>query len=233
MAKKKDMAIDVSGVDVDYRGKLRNPDEDDDFRRSSGKKGKKKKDGRKERLDSLAEEEKPKRRKKKIDGPATDKQLAKLERRKEKFEAEIAYLPNATQGDEYDRQYRSMFDNLQTIIANFEERMLDSPSSRDVYALSTLYSQMREVIADIRSSKDVTQQIAELERRAYSAFLRTVGQSYVDLYFKLQKDIRTYVRDTEVQQQLLESLQSACKDQGDKVQSSYSSMLEQVRTVLM
>lgn len=230
---KKDRPIDVSAPDVDYRGKLRNADEDDDFARNGAKKGKKKKDTRKEKLKALAEEEEPKKKKKrrKIDDPATSKQLAKMERRKEKLEAAIVLMP-AEGNDEFDRQYRSMFDNLQSIITAFEDRMQEAPSSRDVYALSTLYSQMREVIADIRSSKDVTQQIVELETQAYSSFMKSIGQSYVDLYFKLQKDIRSFVKDEEVQFQLLETLQGVCKDQADIVQGSYQSMLERVRTVL-
>ena len=250
MKAKRNGTIDVSG-DVDDRGRLINKDIPDDARRSA-KKGKKRKDVRKERVTELivAEEEGKKRKKKrkvveeepvvvkkrkksKEIKPATDKALAKLERRREKALAEIDYLPAAQPGDEFDHQYRGMFDNLKTICALFEEKMMDSPNSRDVYALSTLYSQMREVIADIRSAKDVSSQIAELEAKAYGSFLKLVGQTYVDLFFKLQKDIRMYVKDLDAQAQLLASLQGACKDQGDKVQAGYASMLDRVRTVLM
>ena len=258
---KKDRRVDVSG-DVDERGRLVNKDVPEDARRSA-KKGKKRKDDRKARVTELVveeagvkkrkkkrvqeEEELPvkkkkgtrstaEKRKSKEDKPATTKALAKMERRKEKLLADMEYLPavqGAGAGDEFDTQYRGMFENLQTITELFEEKMMKDPSSRDVYALSTLYSQMREVIADIRSAKDVTQQIAELESKAYGAFLQLVGQSYVDLFFKLQKDIRTYVKDKDAQQQLIASLQGLCKDQGDKVQQGYSTMLERVRTVLL
>lgn len=260
---KGDRRIDVSGHDVDERGRLKNKDIPDDARRSAGtKKGKKRTDDRKAKLATLAENEPKKKRKKRVSEeevpkkkkksgtltteekrtkktkaerePATSKQLAKMERRRAKMERELEKLPDpAEHGDEFDHQYRGMFDNLRTITALFEEKMLDNPSGRDVYALSTLYSQMREVIADIRSSKDVTSQIHELESKAYSAFLTMVGQTYIDTFFKMQKDIRMYVKDTDAQSQLIASLQGVCKDQADKIQIGYGAMLDRVRTVLM
>lgn len=264
---KGDRRIDVSGHDVDERGRLKNKDIPDDARRGTGtKKGKKRTDDRKAKLATLAEDEPKKKRKKKRAAeeeelpkkkkkqtgtlsteekrikkkakadrePATSKQLAKMERRRAKMERELEKLPEPSEsGDEFDHQYRGMFDNLRTITALFEEKMLDNPSGRDVYALSTLYSQMREVIADIRSSKDVTSQIHELESKAYSSFLTMVGQTYIDTFFKMQKDIRMYVKDTDAQSQLIASLQGVCKDQADKIQLGYSAMLDRVRTVLM
>lgn len=169
-----------------------------------------------------------------IDGPATKKQLAKAARRKEKMEQEIVFLPaDGGSNDEFDQQYRAMFEKLRTIIELFEEKMLaGDPNGRDVYALSTLYSQMREVIADIRSAKDVTSQIAELESKAYGAFLKLIGQSYIDLFFKLQKDLRMFVKDKDAQLQMIASLEGAVKDETDKVQAGYHVMLERVRTVL-
>lgn len=263
---KGDRRIDVSGVDVDERGRLRNKDVPDDARRSSGVKKKKRTDGRKAKLATLSDEEPKKRKKKRAleedelpkkkkklkqatlstdekrakkkdkleREPATSKQLAKMERRKAKLLDDLETLPvPSDSGDEFDHQYRGMFDNLRTITALFEEKMLTNPTGRDVYALSTLYSQMREVIADIRSAKDVTSQIHELESKAYSSFLTMVGQTYIDTFFKMQKDIRMYVKDTDAQSQLIASLQGVCKDQADKIQIGYGAMLDRVRTVLM
>lgn len=191
---------------------------------------------KKKKSKKLDLEEEPKKRKKKeraIDGPATSKQLARMERRKEKLQNEIQFLPaSGGSNDEFDQQYRGMFEKLRTITELFETKMLDNPNGRDVYALSTLYSQMREVIADIRSAKDVTEQIAELEAKAYGAFLKLIGQSYVDLFFKISKDIRVFVKDSEAQAQLISSLEGIVKDESNKVQGGYGVMLDRVRTVL-
>lgn len=246
--------IDVSG-DIDERGKVINRDIPDDARRSGVKK-KKRVDQRKAKAEividdsppakkrkkkRIVEEELPVKKKKKtkstqlalIDGPATSKQMSKLARRKEKTEQALMFLPAEGGNDEFDRQYRAMFDKLQQIIEIFEENMLSgTPNGRDVYALSTLYSQMREVIADMRSAKDVSAQIAELESKAYGAFLTSVGQNFVAVYYKLSKDIRTFVKDKEARHQLLGELDSIIKDESDKITGNYQLMLDRVRTVL-
>lgn len=241
MKKKRDSVVDVSGYDTDERGRVINTDVPEEARK--GTKTKKRKDTKKERLAQLEEDDTPKKKRKKRtdnlpvkvtkpDKPASDKALAKLARRREKVEAEIITI-TAKSGDEYDAQYASMFDNLRHITSVFEGRMSENPSSRDVYALSTLYSQMREVISDIRSSKDVEEQIRNLESQAYSAFLTLVGQTYVDLFFKLQKEIRSSVENPDVQHHLISILQGVCKDQGDNIQAGYNKMLDRVRQVLM
>lgn len=245
--------IDVSG-DIDERGRIKNKDIPDEARRSGVKK-KKRVDPRKAKADIVIDDSPPAKKRKKrkvveeellpvkkkkkskalaiIDGPPSTKALGKLERRKAKLEQDLLYLPAENGNDEFDRQYRAMFDKLQQIIEIFEENMLSgTPNGRDVYALSTLYSQMREVIADMRSAKDVSSQIAELESKAYGAFLNSVGQNFIDVYFKLSKDIRTFVKDKEAQHQLLGSLDGIIKDESDKITANYQLMLERVRTVL-
>lgn len=247
--------IDVSEP-IDERGRVINRDIPSDARRSGVKK-KKRVDQRKVKAEIVIDDDPPKKKRKKrkdvedelpvekkkkkkskqlalIDGPATGKQLGKLERRKEKLERDLLFLPaDNGSNDEFDRQYRAMFDKLREITEIFEENMLSgTPNGRDVYALSTLYSQMREVIADMRSAKDVSAQIAELESKAYGAFLKSIGQSYVDSFFKLSKDIRTFVKDKEAQAQLISSLEGIIKDESDKAMVNYQLMLERVRTVL-
>lgn len=252
--------IDVSG-DVDERGRVINKDIPDDARRSGVKK-KKRVDQRKVKAEividdsppakkrkkrKVVEEELPVKKKKKktrstqlalIDDksnakPASEKLMGKLQRRKEKTEQAMMYLPAEGGNDEFDRQYRAMFIKLQQIIEIFEDSMLSgTPNKGDVYALSTMYSQMREVIADMRSAKDVSAQIAELESKAYGAFLTSVGQNFVAVYYKLSKDIRTFVKDKEARHQLLGELDSIIKDESDKITGNYQLMLERVRTVL-
>lgn len=236
---KGDTIIDVSGRDVyqDERGKVRDPD---DGRERKGTKAKSKGNKREDKASRLAaikeeaeDEPKKKKRKRKIDEPATTRQLAKVERRREAMEVELLqYIPQAHE-DEFDTQYRNMFDKLKTITETFENRMMEQPSGRDVYALSTLYSQMREVIADMRASKDVESQMRELESSAYSGFVKSVGQTYINLLFHISRDIRSNVKDLDTQQQIIKSMEGAFKDQSDVAQQSYHAMLDNVRKVLM
>lgn len=239
MARKKD-------VEADEYGRVKDPD-DKRERTGTGTKKKKKRatDDKAEKLKALAEEPKKKRKKrtveeptsvkrvKKIDQPATSKQMARIEKKRARVEQELQTLEVMPVMDEFDLQYRHMFNRLRTITEAFEIQMEDNPSGRDVYALSTLYSQMREVIADMRSTKDVESQMAELESRAYEGFLRAVGQGYVTLLFTVTRDIRKNVKDRDVQEQLIATLNGSAKDQSDTVMTSYRQMIDNVRTVLM
>ncbi len=240
-------------LDVDERGRIRDPD-DKRERTSSGVKKRKRSD-KSERLQEIAAaDDTPKRKRRrredesividgsavkkkkkrvaKLDEPASSKQLARVGKRKERVEKAMQELILVEPGDEFDRQYRKMFESLQTIIDKFEHRMEDNPSGRDVYALSTLYSQMREVIADIRSTKDIESQMAELEGRAYGAFAKQVGQALVTILFTARRDIQAQVKDIDIQQQMILNLEGSIKDRSDEIMAGYHAMIENVRTIL-
>lgn len=246
-----DGAIDVSGHSVNDKGKLVNNDIPEDERRSARLK-KSKKTSKADKLRKLKDEDSPpskrrrsseeedtskkkKKKKKKIDSPPSDKALAKLNKRKSKFEKDlkdVELLPAPTNSTEFDDQYTKMFRALQGICEDFEDRMKDKPSSRDVYALSTLYSQMREVISDIRASADMSSQIHELEATAYTAFMRSVGQSYITILFNVNRILRTRIDDPDIVHDINVDFESMIKDVTLDVQESYESMLQRVREVL-
>jgi hypothetical protein len=253
--------VDVSGFGTDERGRLVNTDIPDEERRRSGKGKKKKSDkvtSKKEKLKRLAEEadDTPKKKKRKstddelpvkkkkskskelkpIDAPAPKKSLKKLDKKARKVAEEMAELEvfTAQAGDaEFDNQYNNMFRSLQGIIDTFEVRMRDNPSSRDVYALSTLYSQIREVMSDIRSSQDVAAQIASLEETAYRGFMKAIGQTYVNIYFQAMKSVRTHLKDDpDLVNAIDAELGGILKDQSAITQEAYGSMVDRVREVL-
>ncbi len=244
------MARRKTDLDVDERGRVSDPE--DNRERTGSKTKKRKRDTKSEKLKELASadedapkkkrrrktvEEEPaavkKKRTRKIDTPASSKQLARIEKKKAVLEKELQWIPSASSDDEFDRQYRRMFERLQSITETFEVQMEEKPTGRDVYALSTLYSQMREVIADMRSSKDVESQIRELEARAYEGFLKAIGQAFVDLLFTMSRDIRKNVREKDVQDTLINTLNGVAKDRTDEIMASYHKMVDNVRTVLM
>lgn len=55
------------------------------------------------------------------------------------------------------QEYLNMFDACQRMARAIEERFEERKSPRDVYPLMKLYEQMREIIADLRAIKDVTE----------------------------------------------------------------------------
>lgn len=70
----------------------------------------------------------------------------------------VAAVPATVQRDnEQFVEYLQMFKQCQNIARAIEERFEDRKSPRDVYPLMKIYEQMREIIADLRAIKDVTE----------------------------------------------------------------------------
>lgn len=251
-----DSVLDVSGrdIDIDERGRVKKDrDADENGRRTgTGLKKKKKKVSAKSLIDDDVPDKKFKSgmtgddgkvKKKKRVGITIEgesKQLAvvnklpeKTAKKKAKALAaieEFALLPDS--GDEFDNQYRSMFENAVDLASRLEEQMAEKVNSRDVYALNTLYSQIRELIADMRATKDIGQQIAEIEQLALNPYLKQIGQVILDLYFAMQSNISTSVKDKDRREELLAKLRDASADAGLRVQGEHVQMLEKLRKLL-
>ena len=69
-------------------------------------------------------------------------------------------------------EYLHMFRRLSKLIRKAEKQCMKSGQSRDYYALCTLMSQQREVIADIRSVTDMSGQVATLDENVLQPMSR-------------------------------------------------------------
>lgn len=70
----------------------------------------------------------------------------------------LANVPDSVKREnEQFQEYLSMFSACQNMARAIEERFEERKSPRDVYPLMKLYEQMREIIADLRAIKDVTE----------------------------------------------------------------------------
>lgn len=144
---------------------------------------------------------------------------------------EFALLPES--GDEFDNQYRDMFENSVELAGRLELQMVEhNIKSSDVYALNSLYSQIRELIADMRATRDIGQQIAELEQMAFNPFLKQIGQIILDLFFAMQSNISSAVKSKDVREDLLAKLRDSVADSGLRAQAEHAVMLDKVRKVL-
>lgn len=257
-SKRSDSVFDVSGgndISIDERGRVKKDrDADEAGRRTGLGKKKKKRETAKVLIEEVPDKkfktgmsakdgkaDKPKRKKRLvIEGESkqvaviTPKQ-AKEKTAKKKARAmaaieEFAMLPDS--GDEFDNQYRSMFENAVDLASRLEEQMSEKVNGRDVYALNTLYSQIRELIADMRATRDIGQQIAELEQIAFNPFLKQIGQIILDLYFAMQSNISATVKDKDRREDLLAKLRDASADAGLRAQGEHAQMLDKVRKVL-
>lgn len=94
----------------------------------------------------------------------------------------------APQEKDYIEEYVHTYKSLKKIIRIKEAQVIEGGANqRDVYALSMLYSQMREVIADMRTIADMTQQTNILVERVLIPYKSDIVQVVTDVYYQLRK----------------------------------------------
>lgn len=141
-------------------------------------------------------------------------------------EEQQSYMPSSlNQEADFLQEYYHIYGTLGSIIRNLEQRMTEpgaGVNSKDVYALMTMYSQMRETIADLRSIKDMNEQAEELGRLVFDPAAKGAGESLVNLYFKVTSVIRQKVDDPAAVQEILETVKRDIGEQAGKMQEQFS-----------
>lgn len=129
-------------------------------------------------------------------------------------------------------EYIHMFQKLRLLIRKYEDMLMEKPNSRDVYALSTLYSQQREVIADIRTMSDLSAQAQTLVEDMLSPFSRNMVQGIADMYFAIRKLLIETVPKENVQF-TLSHLDTLTKDMGRAVDVHRSAAAKKINDILL
>lgn len=116
--------------------------------------------------------------------PALRKTYTDLE-----FEVDKALKEDQPGGPEeaFKNQYRMMLRTNALLMRRLEEQLADTLTSRDIYALSNLMSQQREVIADLRSMIDMSNQVEHIRTQVVVAMSSGFGQTVTDLYYQLNR----------------------------------------------
>lgn len=93
-------------------------------------------------------------------------------------------------------QYASMFRKLRKMISNQEDKCLqpDQVKNGDFYVLNNLYSQMRELINDIRTIVDMTGQVNALIDGVIHPLSSSNAQLIVDAGFQIKRIIKEYTK---------------------------------------
>tara|TARA_B100000700_G_scaffold88627_1_gene99975 strand:- start:93961 stop:94929 length:969 start_codon:yes stop_codon:yes gene_type:complete len=132
-------------------------------------------------------------------------------------------------------EYHHIYGTLGSIIRKLEDRMTDGDaqvSSKDVYALMTMYSQMRETIADMRSIKDMNDQAEDLAQQVFDPAAKSSGEALVSLYFKVTTDIRQKVSDPSTVEELIATLKVDVADQASNLQQQFDIARSRIVDVL-
>jgi hypothetical protein len=138
----------------------------------------------------------------------------------------VAFIPGRvsefTTEHEFLQEYEHIYETQSTIIRRLEARLTDENSnisSKDIYALSTMYSQMRETIADMRSIKDMNAQAEALALNVFDPAMKAAGESLVNVYFKLNTLLRQHVKDATLIEIVLDKLKQDIAVEGGSLQS--------------
>lgn len=152
----------------------------------------------------------------------------------EELEAEIP-TGISNQEREHLDEYLHMYRSTSLLIRKSETHCLQEdtkPDSRDLYALCALYSQQREIIADIRSVSDMSGQVATMESTVIRPMISSIGQNILDCMFQVRKVILDSCRPDQVQNATY-ALELITKEQGKFMQGQYSLANEKVSNILL
>ena len=127
--------------------------------------------------------------------------------------------------------YELMFRRLKKIMRTMEARVMNSSHAQDIYALMALYNQMREVIADIRSMIDLSQNTQRIIDNILYPMVRDISNNYVDAIFMIKKTLRANV-DSERYIELKSALDDCLKEHAKYIQSSYEKSSENLAKLL-
>lgn len=132
---------------------------------------------------------------------------------------------------DYLREYTWMFRRTSKLIRTLEKRARHKPQSRDIYALSTLISQQREIIADIRILADFSGQFDGIRTQVLRPLIESVGQNALDVYYQHRKLIMETCKPSETKF-ALEKLNELLKEQSRYFQTQYQNAVEAVNSAL-
>lgn len=83
------------------------------------------------------------------------------------------------------QEYMTMFKQCQSMARICEDAYKDKKQSRDIYALMQLYNQMREIIADLRALRDVSQLAEILNAEVMGPFAESAGTILVGVFHQI------------------------------------------------
>ncbi|QYW04511.1 hypothetical protein pEaSNUABM14_00186 [Erwinia phage pEa_SNUABM_14] len=136
---------------------------------------------------AVREEKKAKKKKKKTNAVETIKEAKKKKKVKSMGGTDLVALEGELmevlsevpdvikQENEQIAEYMTMFGQCQSMARICEENYRDKKQSRDIYALMQLYNQMREIIADLRALRDVSQLAEILNAEVMGPFAESAG----------------------------------------------------------
>jgi hypothetical protein len=163
------------------------------------------------------------------------KRLPDLQSQASDLEEEIGSLDlEGSGGPEavFKREYVSMLQFNAKLIKRLNTQLESTLSSRDIYALSTIMSQQREVIADLRTIVDMSEQVEMVQRQVLVPFVSDTTQLLTDVYFQLRRLI-TETSTPRQTQFALNQLDDLVKQFGSGLQTTHETSKDKLYQILL
>jgi hypothetical protein len=131
----------------------------------------------------------------------------------------------------FQKEYARMLRYNSRLIRRMNEALEGNLVARDVYALSTLMSQQREVINDLRAIADLSQQVGLIHDAAVNPFMSDLTQLVTDVYYQIRKLIAETVKpkDAEFANKQLDEL---IKQMGLGIQAGNAKLRQSISDIL-
>ena len=143
----------------------------------------------------------------------------------------LALRNESSRNKEHYDEYLHMFKKVQTAIRMFEKELRFSKSTRNVYALIALYSQQREIIADIRAITDYTENVNRIMSSLIQPLFSNITQSNLDIFYHIRKLVIEVSKDDQTQY-ALKRLEDLMREQGRYLQDKYENASEKLTQII-
>lgn len=164
-----------------------------------------------------------------LDAKKSKDVAARLEKMRKEIEGEL--INSADTDDEQLRELMRMYNELTTIAQILEGRIKTANSSRDVYPLLQTYSQLREVIADIRALRDVGSVALRVREELLIPFVQSLAQDTITARGELVADL-TRTLGPESKELVSSLVKSVFARFASAMQRSYEEAVDRLHVVI-
>lgn len=129
------------------------------------------------------------------------------------------------------QEYVEIFTSLRDISRIKEQHCRDHANAKDIYALMKLYDQMREVIADIRTIRDVSGVVVTLRDDVINPMMQSAANEIVNINQTMRQFILKYLQGDEALT-LIDKLNELSAKSGDALHESYLAAIDMTAITL-
>jgi hypothetical protein len=128
--------------------------------------------------------------------------------------------------------YSDMYRQLRRIIKRTEKGCLQSKTGQGAYQLATLYTQLRETIADIRNLTDLSDHADLLVEKVMQPLFTTLTQNLSNSMYTIKLKIKDKLREKRVRR-TFEDIDDITIEAAKLLQDSYNKSCEDIKRLLV